>query len=224
MTALMTGTGPTSAERGLDDCGCCGTVRPGPAEPPAPGPGRPSSRSGTHATVLRRMLAALGPALPELTARATDDPTVALLDAWATVADVVTFYQERILDEGFLQTATERRSVLELARAIGYELRPGVAAAADLLVAVETVVGAPASAVLPERTQVLSVPGQGQRPQTFETGPAATALAALDARELEPGPVDETLGVLLKYQDDIAKLRGAEAARLIAEAKQAAAA
>jgi hypothetical protein len=36
--------------------------------------------------------------------------------------------------------------------------------------------------------------------------------------------VDETLGVLLKYQDDIAKLRGAEAARLISEAKRAAAA
>jgi hypothetical protein len=32
--------------------------------------------------------------------------------------------------------------------------------------------------------------------------------------------VDETLGVLLKYQDDIAKIRGAEAARLVAEARQ----
>ena len=30
------------------------------------------------------------------------------------------------------------------------------------------------------------------------------------------------LGVLLKYQDDIAKIRGAEAARLVAEAQQAA--
>jgi MoxR-like ATPase len=61
-------------------------------------------------------------------------------------------------------------------------------------------------------------------PGVAETIDWAQALAALDARELEPGPVDETLGVLLKYQDDIAKLRGAEAARLIAEAKQAAAA
>ena len=61
-------------------------------------------------------------------------------------------------------------------------------------------------------------------PGVAETIDWAQALAALDARELEPGPVDETLGVLLKYQDDIAKLRGAEAARLIAESKQAAAA
>ena len=42
------------------------------------------------------------------------------------------FYQERIANEGFLRTATERRSILELARLIGYELNPGVAASAYL--------------------------------------------------------------------------------------------
>ena len=55
-------------------------------------------------------------------------------------------------------------------------------------------------------------------PGVAETIDWAQALSALDAKELEPGAVDETLGVLLKYQDDIAKLRGAEAARLISEA------
>lgn len=59
-------------------------------------------------------------------------------------------------------------------------------------------------------------------PGVAETIDWAAALAALDARELEPGVVDETLGVLLKYQDDIAKLRGADAAKLVAEAKAAA--
>ena len=34
--------------------------------------------------------------------------------------------------------------------------------------------------------------------------------------------MDETLGVLLKYQDDIARVRGAEAERLIAEGQDAA--
>ena len=48
--------------------------------------------------------------------------------ACACVADVLGFYQERIANEGYLRTATERRSVLELARTIGYELKPGVAA------------------------------------------------------------------------------------------------
>jgi len=41
------------------------------------------------------------------------------------------------------------------------------------------------------------------------------ALLALDRRTLDPQTVDDTLGVLLKYQDDIARVRGAEAARLV---------
>jgi MoxR-like ATPase len=61
-------------------------------------------------------------------------------------------------------------------------------------------------------------------PGVAETIDWAAALSALDARELEPALVDETLGALLKYQDDIAKIRGAEAARLVAEAKGATAA
>jgi len=56
-------------------------------------------------------------------------------------------------------------------------------------------------------------------PGVAETIDWAQALAALDAKALEQGAVDETLGVLLKYQDDIAKLKGEEAARLIAEAR-----
>ncbi len=56
-------------------------------------------------------------------------------------------------------------------------------------------------------------------PGVAETIDWAAALAALDAHELEPGMVDETLGVLLKYQDDIAKLKGEAAAKLVAEAK-----
>uniref|UniRef100_UPI0011144A1E AAA family ATPase n=1 Tax=Falsiroseomonas stagni TaxID=484882 RepID=UPI0011144A1E len=60
-------------------------------------------------------------------------------------------------------------------------------------------------------------------PGVAETIDWAQALSALDAKELEPALVDETLGALLKYQDDIAKIRGAEAARLVTEAKQAAA-
>ncbi len=56
-------------------------------------------------------------------------------------------------------------------------------------------------------------------PGVAETIDWAQALTALNATELEPALVDETLGALLKYQDDIAKLRGAEAARLVVEAK-----
>ena len=56
-------------------------------------------------------------------------------------------------------------------------------------------------------------------PGVAETIDWAQALSALDAKSLEPAVVDETLGVLLKYQDDIAKVRGAEAARLLQETR-----
>jgi MoxR-like ATPase len=56
-------------------------------------------------------------------------------------------------------------------------------------------------------------------PGVAETIDWAAALSALDAKELELGLVDDTLGVLLKYQDDIAKLRGAEAAKLLEAVK-----
>ena len=55
-------------------------------------------------------------------------------------------------------------------------------------------------------------------PGVAETIDWANALTYLNKTELAPGAVDETLGVLLKYQDDIAKIRGAEAARLVGEA------
>jgi MoxR-like ATPase len=59
-------------------------------------------------------------------------------------------------------------------------------------------------------------------PGVAETIDWAGALQYLDQQELGAEAVDETLGVLLKYQDDIAKVRGAEAGRLMAEAKSAA--
>jgi MoxR-like ATPase len=61
-------------------------------------------------------------------------------------------------------------------------------------------------------------------PGVAETIDWAKALTALDARALDPDTVNDTLGVLLKYQDDIVKVRGNEAARLVAEARAAAAA
>jgi MoxR-like ATPase len=59
-------------------------------------------------------------------------------------------------------------------------------------------------------------------PGVAETIDWASALTHLNQHELAPTAVNETLGVLLKYQDDIAKIKGAEAARLVAEAKAAA--
>jgi len=61
-------------------------------------------------------------------------------------------------------------------------------------------------------------------PGVAETIDWANCLVALDRVALDPETVNNTLGVLLKYQDDIEKVAGEEAARLVSEAKSAAAA
>ena len=54
-------------------------------------------------------------------------------------------------------------------------------------------------------------------PGIAETIDWAHALVQLDAVELTPETTNDTLGLLLKYQDDIARVRGSEAARLLAD-------
>src|SRR5260370_824960 len=141
-----------------NQCGCCeGAERLTPgATANRPGLNALAYRVGTHATFLETMKARLAGfylevpdefepekkptriyPLNDLATREGDDPAISLLDAWATVGDVLTFYQERIANEGYLRTATERRSVLELARLIDYSLRPGVAASACLALTLE---------------------------------------------------------------------------------------
>ncbi|MBD2099870.1 putative baseplate assembly protein [Leptolyngbya sp. FACHB-261] len=163
-------------------------------------PGLPALtyRIGDYAAFRQRLLARLplalspendpnqGGPLAKLTTRASDDPAIALLDAWAVVADVLTFYQERIANEGYLRTATERRSVLELARAIGYELNPGVAASTVLAFTVDESPGTAGVATVPQGTQVVSIPGQDELPQTFETRDEIVARAEWNA--LKPRP------------------------------------
>jgi MoxR-like ATPase len=47
----------------------------------------------------------------------------------------------------------------------------------------------------------------------------AEALMQLDALELTPDAINDTLGVLLKYQDDIARIQGSEAAKILEQVK-----
>src|SRR5271168_603630 len=56
-------------------------------------------------------------------------------------------------------------------------------------------------------------------PGVAETLDWASALTELDAVALDPAQVSDTLGVLLKYQDDIAKIQGAKARELIDQAR-----
>jgi hypothetical protein len=162
-------------------------------------------RVGTHpqfkASLLARLAVSDHPALQQLASRRDDDFAIALCDACATVADVLTFYQERIATESYLRTATERRSVTELARLVGYALRPGVAAGTHLAFSLETAVGAPEEVTIDAGTKIMSVPGPGERPQTFETGAALAARGAWNrfrARSMLPGTLPAAQSVALQ--------------------------
>ena len=54
-------------------------------------------------------------------------------------------------------------------------------------------------------------------PGVAETLDWTRALTTLDTLELSPAVINDTLGTLLKYQDDILKMQGTEAAKLLAE-------
>lgn len=173
-------------------CGCCEGTEPITPESTANRPGLAALayRIGTHATFLETMKARLSShclgedcargggtrPLAGLTTRDDGDPSIALLDAWATVGDVLTFYQERIANEGYLRTATERRSVLELSRLIGYVPRPGVAASVYLAYTIDD--NTQEEVLIPTGARVQSVPGPDELPQSFETSEDLKARAA----------------------------------------------
>jgi photosystem II stability/assembly factor-like uncharacterized protein len=121
-----------------------------------------------------------------------DDWLVALVKSWATVADVLTFYQERIIQEGYLRTALEDRSVHELAQMIGYRPRPGVAGSADLAVSITQVKGLPNEIEMPARLVVRSVPPPGAEPQVFETIEGLRARAAWNVLRPPLSTVEQT--------------------------------
>lgn len=154
-------------------CGCCEGVRVITPEVLSNLPGLDSLayRIGEHGSFFESMKARLSssdfPKLQGLGARTTDDPSIAMLDAWATVADVLTFYQERLANEGYLRTATQSRSVTELARLIGYTPRPGVSATVYLAYEIDQNAVAPVE--IPIGSKVQSLPNPGELPQTFET-------------------------------------------------------
>jgi len=167
----------------IENCGCCeGLNVLTPVEIfNRPGLEAIVYRVGAHGSFLETMKSRLSSRdflrLAGLTARDAGDASIALLDAWATVADVLTFYQERIANEGYLRTATERRSILELARLIGYRLRPGVASSVYLAYTIEPT---QEKTTIEPGNRAQSLPGPGELPQVFETAERLEAYSNLN--------------------------------------------
>ncbi|MCB9765339.1 MAG: putative baseplate assembly protein [Alphaproteobacteria bacterium] len=123
--------------------------------------------------------------LAALTTRTEDDPTMALCDAFACMGDILTFYQERIANEGYLRTATERYSILQLTSALGYSFSPAVSASAWLAFTLDDHDSAADSVTIPAGTKVKSTPSSDDElPQTFETSEALVAYKDWNAIEV----------------------------------------
>ncbi|MEU4279157.1 baseplate J/gp47 family protein [Streptomyces tanashiensis] len=202
----MTATIPAGTE---GTCGCCSGTSARTPGTLGNRPGLPeiAYRSGVHGDFRSSMVTALSdanrPQLARLLTRDPGDPTIALIDAWAVVCDVLTFYNERLVNESYLRTATERVSLQELGRLVAYRLSPGVAAETHLAFSLEKppqtgqptglppdpglVPPAPPTAVdLPVGLRVQSVPGPGERPQLFETVEELPARAEWNALPIVP--------------------------------------
>ncbi len=172
-------------------CGCCACLT-GAGQPVEvtnrPGLSWLRYRVGTYSTFLDAMIRRLTVPVDEdqapesyslhgLRTRESDDPAIALLDAWATAGDILTFYQERYANEAFLRTASERRSILELGRLVGYRLKPGVAASVYLAYTLDDT----AKTTIPAGTKAQSIPGVDEQPQMFETSEDIDARGAWNA-------------------------------------------
>ena len=170
-------------------CGCC---RPAaPLTPLAinnrPGLSAVACRIGTYASFREAMLDAIAstPELAHLGVRSDDDYSITLLDLWAAVADVLTFYQERYANEVYLRTAQQPQSLQRLAGLLGYDPRPGVAALAELAFTADQgkIIHVPVG------LRVQSAPAQSQQPQTFETLETATVDWRLNSLRIFPQPI-----------------------------------
>jgi hypothetical protein len=114
---------------------------------------------------------------------ASGDLAVQMIEWWAYLADVLTFYNERVANQAYLRTADLPESIKRLIQILGYRPRPGIGATgvvAALLTGHKPV-------TLGAGFQVQSKPGPGQTPQTFELE-TKTTIAAPDVVVADPPP------------------------------------
>jgi hypothetical protein len=156
-------------------------------------PGLPAIRyrAGDFVTLREALLQAL-PGEVELAnwkPTASGDLALQLIEWWAYLGDIVTFYNERIANEDYLRTTVLDQSVRRLVSLLGYRPRPGIGATATLA----ALVSAKLPLSLPQGLAVQSKPGPGSSPQIFELT-AATTLQPLDHVSADPVPSQLTLG------------------------------
>jgi hypothetical protein len=118
---------------------------------------------------------------------ASDDLGLQLVDWWAYIADILTFYNERIANEAYLGTAVLARSVTRLVGLLGYRPRPGIGAVATLSV----LASGPAPLLLPAGLAIASKASPSLDPQTFETTAAVTFAQPTSVSGPEPEDLND---------------------------------
>ena len=114
---------------------------------------------------------------------ASHDLAVQLVEWWAYLADVLTFYNERTMAQAYVRTADDAEALRNLTRILGYRPRPGIGARG--VVALLLTGNKPVA--LPRGFPVESKPGPGKEPLMFESD-ADTLLGSPDAVTAEPVP------------------------------------
>jgi predicted phage baseplate assembly protein len=120
---------------------------------------------------------------------AEGDLAVQLVEWWAVLADILTFYNERIITQAFLRTAETTAGVNALVRLLGYRPRPAIAAHG----VVAALVSGNKAVTLRKGFAIQSKPGPGKQPQIFETD-ADVALLPGGAIDVDPPPDPALLG------------------------------
>jgi hypothetical protein len=101
---------------------------------------------------------------------AEGDLALQMVEWWAYLADVLTFYCERIGTQAYLDTADRPESANRMIQLLGYRPRPALGATS----LVAALVDGPKPVLLPQGLQIQSKPGAGQQPQIFELKSATT--------------------------------------------------
>jgi uncharacterized phage protein gp47/JayE len=137
------------------------------------------------------MLAQATTLLPQWTSRSTNDFGVVMVELFAYMGDILSYYGDRIANEAFLQTATQRRSVLNLASMLDYRPNSTNAATVPLLFTIAPNLG---STTIPAGTRVSTLSVDSD-PIYFETSADLVIAGTTGTPAVFTGTVTATEGV-----------------------------
>ena len=165
-------------------CGCGPAPHPAPPDIPA-GLGELSARQTSGFPEYRAAQLAeipLKTALSGWRARGEADLGVMLLEAWSYVLDVTGFYDARIAERAYIQTAPDAASAQRLAALLGHRLRGAVAARVTLALQADGADPAPLKKGVAFRSEAFDT----EPPQVFELDADTTIWPQRNAWRLAP--------------------------------------